>query len=423
MVATAHPNERQTNSMVVFWFIWAGQVFSGLGSSIAGFAMTWYLTEQTGSATILAAAMGAQIIPQVLLGPLAGALVDRWSRRWVMIGADGLGAALTVILVTLFSLGNVQLWQILAVMFLRASAGIFHWAAMQSTTPLMVPQQHLPRVAGLNSAINGASGIVAPALGAMLFSLTTLPVILSLEVITAGIAILPLLLVFVPQPVRSQPDQEGEGAQSVLADMKFGLRYVWQWPGLRMVVLLAVVVNLMFTPMFALLPVLVTQRFDGSVGDLAVIQAAWGIGLAVGGLALGAWGGFKRRIVTSMLGLAVMSVSTAIIGFAPANFFSLAVGGMLVSGLMHPMVSGPLFAILQSVVPSDLQGRVLTLVISLGTAMVPLSLALAGPLSDAVGPHLWYILSGVISLAAALAGLSMKAVMKIEEGREMNGVR
>jgi hypothetical protein len=51
MVATAHPNERQTNSMVVFWFIWAGQVFSGLGSNIAGFAMTWYLTEQTGSAT------------------------------------------------------------------------------------------------------------------------------------------------------------------------------------------------------------------------------------------------------------------------------------------------------------------------------------------------------------------------------------
>jgi DHA3 family macrolide efflux protein-like MFS transporter len=320
------------------------------------------------------------------------------------------------VLVALFSLGNVQLWQILVVMFLRASTGIFHWAAMQSTTPLMVPQQHLARVAGLNSAINGAQGILAPALGAMLFSLTTLPVILSLEVITAGIAILPLLLVFVPQPVRSQP-AEGEGATSVLADMKFGLRYVWQWPGLRMIVLLAVVVNLVFTPMFALLPVLVTQRFNGSVGDLAVIQAAWGIGIAAGGLALGAWGGFKRRILTSMLALALMSASTAVIGFAPVSFFPLAVGGMLLAGLMHPMVSGPLFAILQSVVPSDLQGRVLTLVISLGTAMVPLSLAIAGPLSDAVGPHIWYILSGVISLAAVLAGISMKAVMRIEEGR------
>jgi len=163
--------------------------------------------------------------------------------------------------------------------------------------------------------------------------------------------------------------------------------------------------------------VLVTQRFNGSVSDLAVIQAAWGIGIAAGGLALGAWGGFKRRILTSMVGLALMSVSTAVIGFAPAGFFPLAVGGMLLAGLMHPMVSGPLFAILQSVVPSDLQGRVLTLVISLGTAMVPLSLAVAGPLSDAVGPHVWYILSGALSLAAAVAGLSLKSVMRIEDGR------
>jgi MFS transporter, DHA3 family, macrolide efflux protein len=199
--------------------------------------------------------------------------------------------------------------------------------------------------------------------------------------------------------------------------MKFGLRYVWQWPGLRMIVIMAMVVNLLFTPMFALLPVLVTQRFEGGVGDLALIQAAWAVGIGVGGLTLGVWGGFKRRILTSMAALALMSVGTAVIGFAPTNFFMLAAAGMLLTGLMHPMVNGPLFAILQSVVPADLQGRVLTLVISLGTAMVPLSLAIAGPLSDAVGPHIWYILSGAISLATALAGFTMKAVMRIEEGR------
>jgi MFS transporter, DHA3 family, macrolide efflux protein len=204
MTATALSKENKVSSMTVFWFIWIGQIFSGLGSSIAGFAMTWYLTELTGSATVLAAAMGAQIIPQVLLGPLAGALVDRWSRRWVMVGADGFGAVLTVVLVALFTLNLVQLWMILVLMFLRSAAGIFHWAAMQSTTPLMVPQQHLSRIAGLNSAVNGIQGIAAPALGAILFGLTSLEVILSLEVITAGIAILPLLLVFVPQPVRSQ---------------------------------------------------------------------------------------------------------------------------------------------------------------------------------------------------------------------------
>jgi MFS transporter, DHA3 family, macrolide efflux protein len=416
MTAATLANKNQTNSMSVFWFIWIGQVFSGLGSNIAGFAMTWYLTEQTGSATVLAAAMGAQIVPQVLLGPLAGALVDRWSRRWVMVCADAFGAFLTILLVVLFTLNAVQLWQILALMFLRSAAGIFHWAAMQSTTPLMVPQQHLSRVAGLNSAVNGMQGIAAPALGALLFGLTSLEVILSLDVITAGIAILPLLLVIVPQPIRTQANED-EQSSSVTADMKAGLRYVWQWPGLRMIVLLAMIINLMFTPMYALLPVLVTQRFNGGVGEVAMMQSAWAVGLLAGGLALGGWGGFKRRILTSMIGLTLMSLGAVVVGFAPANFFLVAVGGMLLIGLMQPMVNGPLFAILQTVVPADMQGRVLTLMISLGTAMVPLSLAIAGPLSDAYGPHFLYMLSGVISLATAIAGLSMKSVMRVEEGR------
>jgi MFS transporter, DHA3 family, macrolide efflux protein len=417
MAAITLSKQKINNSMSAFWFIWIGQVFSALGSQVAGFAMTWYLTERTGSATILAAAMGAQIIPQVILAPIAGAFVDRWNRRWVMIGADGLGALVTVLLVVLFSMDSIQIWQILTLMFVRASAGIFHWAAMQSTTPLMVPPQHLARVGGLNSALSGISGIAAPALGALLIGMTTMEGILSLDILTAVIAICPLLFVYVPQPERAAAAVDAQQSSSLLSEMKEGFRYLWQWPGLRMVVLLAVIVNLLYTPTFSLLPILVTQRFEGGVADLALIQGAWAVGIAAGGIVLGAWGGFKRRIVTSMLGLALMALGTLVVGASPAGLFPLAVAGMLVAGFMHPMVNGPLFAILQSIIPAELQGRVLTLVISLGSAMVPLSLALAGPLSDAAGSHLWYLISGVLTLAVAIAGVCIKSVMHIEEVR------
>lgn len=151
-----------------FFTIWFGQAFSLLGSMLVQFALVWWMTRTTGSATVLATATLAAILPGIVIGPFAGALVDRWSRKWVMIVADGSIALATGALIYLYSVGLMQVWHIYAIMFVRSVFGSFHWAAMQASTSLLVPSAELSRVAGMNQALYGGMNIISPPLGALL---------------------------------------------------------------------------------------------------------------------------------------------------------------------------------------------------------------------------------------------------------------
>jgi len=151
-----------------FFTIWGGQALSILGSQLVQFALIWYLTILTGSATALATAALVGMLPNIILGPFIGALVDRWNRRRVMLASDSLVALATVALAILFALDLVQVWHIYVVMFIRALAGTFHSNAMSASTTLMVPVEHLTRVQGLNQLLNGGLNVAAAPLGALL---------------------------------------------------------------------------------------------------------------------------------------------------------------------------------------------------------------------------------------------------------------
>ncbi len=145
-----------------FFTIWLGQVASLIGSSVVQFGLIWWLTQSTGSATVLATASLIALIPGIFLAPFAGVLVDRWQRRTVMVAADGLVALAALWLAVTFWSGSIEIWHIYALMLLRSIGQSFHWPAMQASTSLMVPDEHLTRVAGLNQATKGALNIVGP---------------------------------------------------------------------------------------------------------------------------------------------------------------------------------------------------------------------------------------------------------------------
>ena len=147
----------ESNWKRTFFLIWTGQAFSLLGSSLVQFALVWWLTQKTGSATVLAAATFVALLPSVFLGPFVGALVDRWNRRIVMIAADGMVALATAALVILFWLDIAQVWHVYVVLFVRSLTGTFHFPAMQASTSLMVPDKHLSRISGLNQALRASS--------------------------------------------------------------------------------------------------------------------------------------------------------------------------------------------------------------------------------------------------------------------------
>ena len=417
----AQTAKKHPKSMTPFLTIWGGQALSLAGSHIAQFALVWWLTKLSGSATVLAMATLAAVLPQIVLGPIAGAYVDRWNRRLVMIVADGAVALAALGLVYLFWQGVAQIWHVYAIMLIRSIGGCFHWPAMQASTTLMVPEKHLTRVAGFNQTLQGLLNIVGPPLGAFLLALLPLHSILLIDVGTALFAIVPLLFISVPQPERAQATSEaatpgaGTKAQSVWVDVRQGLQYIWRWPGLVLVIFMAMLINFILTPAFSLMPLLVTQHFQGNALQLGWLEASWGSGVVLGGVLLGIWGGFKRRIDTSLMGLFLMGSGILALGLTPATMFWLAIGAMFITGFMTPIVNGPFFALLQATVAPEMQGRIFTVVISLSTAITPLSLLTAGPVADVVGVRSWYMLGGLICIVMGVVAYFVPAIRNIEQ--------
>ncbi|MEJ2353656.1 MAG: MFS transporter, partial [Anaerolineales bacterium] len=371
-----------------FFTIWSGQALSILGSQLVQFALIWYLTVQTGSATVLAMASLVGMLPNVVLGPFIGTLVDRWNRRRIMLIADSIVALATIALAVLFALDVVEVWHIYAVLFIRSLAGAFHANAMNASTSLMVPVEHLTRIQGFNQMLEGGLNVVAAPLGALLLGMLPMQGILSIDVITALFAILPLAFIHVPQPERNAVAAE---KTTVWTDFKAGLGYMFSWPGLLIIGLMTVGINFTIIPAFSLLPLMIKDYFGGSAIHLSWVESAMGAGMIVGGALLGLWGGFSRKILTSLLGLMGMGAGTLILALAPASAISLAVGAALLVGLMTPMTMGPFFAVIQSTVEPDMQARIFSLLSSVGTGIVPLGLMIAGPVSDRVGIQAWFL--------------------------------
>lgn len=397
-----------------FFTIWSGQALSILGSQLVQFALIWYLTVQTGSATVLATASLVGMLPNVILGPFVGTLVDRWNRRSIMLIADGIVALATIVLVILFALDAVQVWHIYAVMFVRSLASAFHSNAMSASTSLMVPVEHLTRIQGLNQMLNGGLNIVAAPLGALLLGILPMQGILAIDLVTALTAILPLSFIKIPQPERLE-----QASSTVWQDFKAGLRYVLGWKGLLIASLGTVAINFTIIPAFSLLPLMVKDYFGGGAIQLSWVEAAMGIGMFLGGALLSVWGGFPRKILTTMFGLMGMGIGTLVLALAPSSAMFLAVSGALLVGVMTPITMGPFFAIIQSNVEPDMQARVFSLLSSLGTGITPIGLMIAGPVSDKIGIQAWFLFGGSLCAFMAVASLFIPALMNIEEKQDL----
>jgi DHA3 family macrolide efflux protein-like MFS transporter len=396
---------------VPFFTIWGGQALSILGSQLVQFALIWYLTVATRSATVLATASLAGMLPGVILGPLAGTLVDRGNRRAIMLLADGLVASATIGLALCFALDRVEIWHIYVVIFVRSLAGSFHANAMNASTSLMVPVEHLTRIQGINQMLTGGLNVVAAPLGAMLLEILPIQGVLAIDVITALFAILPLCFIAVPQPERIEQQQ---AKSTFWRDFKAGFGYLLSWPGLLIICLMTIGINFTIIPAFSLLPLMVKDYFGGDALQLGWVESAMGVGVIGGGALLGAWGGFRRKIFTSMLGLMAMGAGTLILAFSPAVMISLAIFGAFIIGLSNPITMGPFFAVLQATVEPDMQARVFSLLWSIGSGMAPLGLLVAGPVADQFGIQTWFFLGGVLCMLMGVAGLLIPAVMNIE---------
>lgn len=393
--------------MVVF----ASQGFSLFGGSVVGFALAWYLAKETGSATILATSMMVNFIPGIVLGPFIGPFIDRWNRKKIMIYSDLAAMLITAVLAVLFYTGTVQVWHVYVVIATRAAAGFFQSTALGASVSMIVPSKHLVRASGLSRSLQGAVNMIGPACGALLMKALPVQWVLSVEIIATVVSVGSLLPLGIPQPWRTTLT---DNTMNVVGDMIQAFRYVASWRGLLFLIILCSMLNFFAGPLNPLLPLFDIRYLGGDVLKLGWLQAAFGVGAIGGGLILSAWGGFKRRILTSFVGLFIWSAAIGVFGFTTESLFSMGLAAMVVAGLGITAINAPVGAIIQATVAKDMQGRVFALVGSISGAMLLPSLAIAGPVVDAVGIRWVFHVSGAAMLILVLVGLFSRDVMNME---------
>jgi DHA3 family macrolide efflux protein-like MFS transporter len=310
----------------------------------------------------------------------------------------------------LFSLNAVQVWHIYAAMALRAIGQTFHFPALQAAIPMIVPEKELSRAAGLNQLLYGLITIAGPPFGALLLGLLPMQSVLLVDILTAIIAVGCLLLVHIPQPLKTASVIK----PSVIGDMKAGFRYIWDWRGLTILIGVSVVITFFLTPAFTLLPILVTRFLEGDVLKLGWLNSAFGIGMIAGGLILGVWKGFKRRMYTCLMGVIIAGAATVGLGTTSLGKFLPGVISCFFMGLGLSFTNGPIMAIMQARIDKDMQGRVFSLTNSISSAATPLGLAFAGPVADAIGIQTLYYIAGAAILLVCLVSFISPSLMNLD---------
>jgi DHA3 family macrolide efflux protein-like MFS transporter len=390
--------------------LWIGQALSLLGSQLVQFAIIWYLTQTTNSATALAIASMMGLLPQVLLSPFIGTWVDRGNRRWLLIAADSTVAIATLTLAVLFATGFVQVWHIYLALFIRAVAGGFHQSAFGASVVLLVPKEHLARVQGFNQALYGGLNIISAPLGAYLLSVLPMQGILGIDVGTAMLAISILLFIRIPQP-----ETKSALPSTFWQDFRAGFRYILAWRGLVILLVLVMVINFFYSATEPLTPLLITNHFLGDAGRLGWWLSSFAAGTVLGGLLLGMWGGFKRKVVTAQLGLILMGLSTAVVGLVPAGSFVIALIANSAVGFLLPIINGSFGATLQAAIAPEMQGRVFAFIFSAAMLVSPLALLVAGPFADAFGIQTWFLIAGISCVIMGISGFFSPDVMSMEK--------
>ncbi|MCP4966661.1 MAG: MFS transporter [bacterium] len=361
-----------------FLTVWVGQLLSGLGSSLSGWALGFWVFAETGSTTQLALVIMAARVPALLVSPFAGALVDRWPRRTAMILSDA-GAALgTLAIAILVATSSLEIWHLYAALGVSSAFGAFQFPAYSAATSLLVPKEHHGRAAGLVQLAGSAGTVLGPFLGAAVLVRTGLATVFVVDLASFAIAVATLLVVRFPEPEREPTI--GRGAAGLIAEARLGLDYVLDRRGLLALLLTFSAVNLAITfHSILVFPLLLGFTTETAAGATISVGA---LGMVVGSAVMSVWGGPSRRVRGVMIALAIAGAGLMIAGSRPSSV--VVALGVFVVLVAVPIAAGTSQALWQSKIPPELQGRVFSLRLMMAMAATPLAYVLAGPLADRV---------------------------------------
>ncbi len=393
-----------------FFTIWTGQAISLISSAILQMAIIFYLTEKTGSAMVLSIASLVGFLPYAVFGPAIGVLVDRYDRKKIMIGADliiaGAGAILAIIALYM----ELPVWMVMAVLFIRSIGAAFHSPALSAVTPLLVPEEQLTKCAGYSQSLQSISYIISPAAAAFLYSVWELNAIIAMDVLGAVIACITVALVHIPKLNIEEQSHKSD----FMKELKEGFDVLKENKGLFALLLIGTLYMFVYMPINALYPLMTMEYFSETPMHVSITEIAYASGMLAGGLMLGLFGNFKKRIILITASIFMMGVSLTISGLLPSSGFIIFVVCCVVMGLSVPFYSGVQTALYQEKIKPEYLGRVFSLTGSIISLAMPLGLILSGLFADRVGVNYWFLISGVLIIIVAIVCPLVTVIRKLD---------
>lgn len=383
-----------------------GQTITLFGSMLVQYAIMWHLTIVTRSGLVMALSVLFGFVPQAIVSIFGGVWADRMNRKVLIIAAD-LSIAATTLGLALFVLAGVtDLWLIYATLAIRSVGAGIQMPAVSALIPQITPTAQLMRVNGINTSIQSAMALLAPAVAGIVYASASIVAIFFMDVVTAVIGTALLLLVPVPT-IRRAADE----AVGYLQDLAEGVRYILGHAFVRWLLILFAIVFVLAAGPSYLTPLMVVRTFGEGGGGaedvwmLTVLEIAFSLGMVIAGALIAVWAGAKNRVAMIVITTFVFAGLTLAMGFTTNLwvFFAL----MFAFGLAVPYFSTPSMTLLQERVPPEKQGRVFGFVGIVMAVAMPLGMGVFGPLADVFTVESLLIVAGSVMLVVVTIAITV----------------
>jgi DHA3 family macrolide efflux protein-like MFS transporter len=373
-VAKGHHNR------AVFFALWSSQLLSLLGSDVATFALRVWTYQLTNSVKSFSLITFFSEAAACMASPLAGVVVDRYSRKTVLICSDAVTALSTLALCVLYSRDSLEPRHIYLCSVISSLMGSLQWPAFKATVSLLIPPEDLVRYGGLNQAAPALSMLLSPLAAGLMVERFGLEGAFILEFGTVIAALAVMAAAQLPSPSSCYRDAKdvANGEMGLLTEAADAFKFVWQRPGL--LVLLALLANGHLTSgalRLLMTPLLLNM---GGAATLGSVLSVSGVGALAGSAALAAWGGPKKQAHAVLICIALQGVVIALIGLVRTPVYVLGLAGAYM--FLIPFNRACRDSIWQRKTPADMQGRVFGLQRLVAESSAPLAALVAGPLAD-----------------------------------------
>jgi DHA3 family macrolide efflux protein-like MFS transporter len=403
--------QKRPSGMLAFALVWGGQMISVLASMMTQFALTIWAYQETGSATQLGILNTAFVVPFLLISPFAGVMVDRYNRKLMMMVSDLTAVTATFGILILHFTGALQIWHLYVAAVINGLGNTFQWPAYSAAISTMVPKEQYSRANGMMSLVDTGPSVLAPLLAGVLLPIIKLTGVLLIDVATFFLAIGALLAVHVPQPAQTVEGQAGKG--SMLQEATYGFKYIFNRRSLLGLLLFFVCLNFIIGLSVSLFAPFILSRTGNNSAALGSAQSAAAIGGVIGGLLIGLWGGFKRRMHSILLGEALTGLFCLLL-FGLGRSLAAWVIVSVIGGIFPSFTNGASQAIWQSKVAPDVQGRVFSARRMIAWSMGPVTPILAGVLADYVTEPAMQSQTWLASLFGPLVGVGPGSGMAVQ---------